>query len=92
MWIKIIPFEYLGVFSVGMFFIPPIVSLAMFYILKRELIWLSILITVIVDVIVFRDVLTYYETRSLALLFLIPQVFVVAVISLYLTYKKRQRK
>ena len=76
-----IPFEYSEAFTFVMYLAPAIISLVVLGIVKRKFIWLSIPITIVADLIAFWSVLIYYESRGLALVFLIPQVFVVTAIS-----------
>lgn len=88
---NIIPFEYGETFTVVMYFVPALISLVALWFINKKRICIAIPITIIVDLITFWDVLTYYESRPLALVFLIPQVIIVAAISLIIMriYKKK---
>lgn len=80
-------------FSVFIYFVPPIISLAVLFFLKRKLIWLSIPITIFVDLIFWgAAILDSSYGRGLAKIFLIPQISGVAVISLLITYISKRRK
>ncbi|MCL2603661.1 MAG: hypothetical protein FWD90_04205 [Defluviitaleaceae bacterium] len=85
--------EYSESFMIIMYFLPALVSLIVLLFAKRKLIWLAIPITITADLITFWGAITYYETRGLAFLFLIPQIIVVSIISLVimLVHKKRLR-
>ena len=85
-----IPYEYSEAFAFLMYFAPAFISLAVLFFAKRKLIWLSIPITIIADLLAFWSALTYYEFWQLALLFLIPQIIIVTIISLIimLIYRK----
>ena len=87
-----IPFEYSEAFTFVMYLAPAIISLVVLGIVKRKLIWLSIPITIFADLIAFWSVLIYYESRGLALVFLIPQVFVVTAISAVFMYRNKKHK
>ena len=76
--------EYTKAFTIIMYFAPAIISLIAFYFLKRKLIWLTVPITAIFDVIAFWDVILYYESRMLSMIFLIPQLIIVGVISFFI--------
>jgi hypothetical protein len=86
-----IPIEYSELFTIIMYFAPAIISLVVLGIKNRRFIWIAIPITIIADLIAYWRVLVYYETRQLALMFLIPQVVVVTIIAfvVMLIHKKR---
>jgi hypothetical protein len=86
-----IPVEHSELFTVVMYFAPAIISLVSFGIIKRKLIWIAIPITVVADLIAFWSVLTNYETRQLALVFLVPQIFIVSVIAFVVMYIHKKR-
>ena len=85
-------FLYGEAFSIIMYFAPAIISLVVLGLVKRNLIWMSIPITIIADLIAFWSVLAYYESRGVALVFLIPQIIVVAAISAFVLYKSKKHK
>jgi hypothetical protein len=74
-----------------MYFAPALISLTILFIVKRKMIWLSIPITIIADLVVFWNGLTYYESQGLVIVFLIPQIIVVSVISITITFVHRKR-
>ena len=49
--------QYGEVFSIVMFFIPPVLFLTALYFIKRRWIWLAIPITIIVDLLVWGKVI-----------------------------------
>jgi hypothetical protein len=74
--------QYGEIFSIIMFFIPPILSVLILYFTKRNWIWLSIPITIVVDLLVWGKGIFESSHSGIALAFLIPQVTVVAIISI----------
>jgi hypothetical protein len=86
-----IPIQYSEIFVVAMYFVPALISLTVLFIVKRKMIWLSIPITIIADLVAFWNGLTYYESRGLVLLFLIPQIIFVSIISVTITLVHRKR-
>ena len=87
-----IPFEYSEAFTVIMYFAPALISLIVLFFAKRKLIWLSIPITIIADILAFGKALVYYEFWRLALVFLIPQIIVVTAISIAIMLIHRKRR
>lgn len=55
-----------------------------FYFIKRKYIWLSLILAVIVDVIMYWDEFSYYEGRSFVIFFTFVQIAVMAIIILIL--------
>jgi hypothetical protein len=84
--------QYGEIFSIIMFFIPPILSVLILYFTKRNWIWLSIPITIVVDLLVWGKGIFESSHSGIALAFLIPQVTVVAIISFVILYIERRRK
>jgi hypothetical protein len=84
--------QYGEIFSIIMFFIPPILSVIILYFTKRNWIWLSIPITIVVDLLIWGKGIFELSHSGIALAFLIPQVTVVAIISFVILYIKRRRK
>ncbi len=84
--------QYGEIFSIIMFFIPPILSVIILYFTKRTWIWLSIPITIVVDLLMWGKGIFESSQSGIALAFLIPQVTVVAIISFVILYIKRRRK
>lgn len=84
--------QYGEMFSIIMFFIPPILSVLILYFTKRNWIWLSIPITIVVDLLVWRRAIFESSHSGIALAFLIPQVTVVAIISFVILYIDKCRK
>lgn len=73
--------QYGEVFSVVMFFVPPILCLWALYFIKRRWIWLAVPVTIGVDLLVWGKGLFESPHGGVAIVFLIPQIIVVAVIS-----------
>ena len=84
--------QYGEVFSIIIFFIPPISAVLILYFTKRNWIWLSIPITIVVDLLVWGKGIFESSHSGIALAFLIPQVTVVAIISFVILYIKKRRK
>ena len=84
--------QYGEIFSIIMFFIPPILSVIILYFTKRNWIWLSIPITIVVDLLVWGKGIFESSHSGIALAFLIPQVTVVAIISSMILYIVKRRK
>jgi hypothetical protein len=84
--------QYGEIFSIIMFFIPPILSVLILYFTKRNWIWLSIPITIVVDLLIWGKGIFESSHSGIALAFLIPQATVVAIISFVILYIKRRRK
>ena len=84
--------QYGEKFSIIMFFIPPILSVIILYFTKRNWIWLSIPITIVVDLLIWGKGIFESSHSGIALAFLIPQVTVVAIISFVILYIKKRRK
>lgn len=55
-----------------------------FYFIKRKYIWLSLILAVIVDVILYWDEFSYYEGRPFIIFFTFVQIAVMAIIILIL--------
>lgn len=75
--------KYGEALSITAYFLPAVISLAVLFAVKKKWIWMSVPIVVIIDLIVFGDALIYNfgEFRSIALVFLIPQILITAIIS-----------
>jgi hypothetical protein len=86
-----IPIRYSEIFVIAMYFAPALISLTVLFFVKRKIIWLSIPITIIADLVAFWSGLVYYETRGIVLVFLIPQIIVVSIISVTITLIHRRR-
>lgn len=84
--------QYGEVFSIIMFFIPPILSVLILYFIKQNWIWLSIPITIVIDLLVWGKGIFESSHGGIALVFLIPQVTVVAIISFVILYLEKRRK
>lgn len=55
-----------------------------FYFIKRKYIWLSLILAVIVDVILYWDEFSYYEGRPFIIFFTFVQIAVMAIVILIL--------
>ena len=55
-----------------------------FYFIKRKYIWLSLILAVAVDVILYWDEFSYYEGRPFIIFFTFVQIAVMAIIILIL--------
>ena len=84
--------QYGEKFSIIMFFIPPILSVIILYFTKRNWIWLSIPITIVVDLLVWGKGIFELSHGRIALVFLIPQVTVIAIISFMIFYLEKRKK
>ena len=84
--------QYGEIISITMYFAPAIISLIVLWFVNKKLIWLSVPITIAVDLIVFWGALTNYEFWQLALVFLIPQIIVVTGISLIVMHFHKKGK
>lgn len=84
--------QYGEIFSIIMFFVPAILSMLIFYFTKRNWIWMSILITIVVDLLVWGKGIFESSHVGIALVFLIPQVTAVAIISFVILYLEKRRK
>ena len=80
------------IFSVCMFLLPPLAALLMLFFVKRTLIWLSVPITVAVDALIWGPaVIRGGSHGAVALVFLVPQVLVVAGISFLIARRTANR-
>lgn len=84
--------QYGEIFSIIMFFIPPILSVLILYFTKRNWIWLSIPITIVVDLLVLGKGIFELPHGRVAFVFLIPQVTVITIISFVILYLEKRRK
>lgn len=81
------------IFSVLAFLVPPIASLLAFYLWKRRWICWSIVITIGVDLFVWGSAIwSSSYARGLAMIFLIPQIVVVTLVSLAIWRKTQKNK
>ena len=85
-------FQYGDIISIIMFFVPPVLSVLILYFIKRSWIWLSIPITIVVDLLIWGEGIFQSSHGSIVLVFLIPQVIVVAIISFGILYLEIRRK
>ena len=70
-------------FSMFMFFVPPIAALLVLYFIRRKLVWVAIPFTVLLDALFWGPAIAKAGSYGgTALIFLIPQVIVVTLISL----------
>lgn len=77
------PWYTSSAFAITMFFLPPLVSLVLLYLLKRERIWLSVPITLAADLLVWGPAVLHGGSHgTLAWVFLLPQLLIVALLSL----------
>ena len=70
-------------------FVYPVLALVLpivFYTVKCRLIWPSIVLAVIVDLLMYWPEYRYYESRGLLILFTLAQIVVMAVIILILKF------
>lgn len=84
--------RYGEVFSIVMYLIPPLFSLLILFFVNRKLIWISVPVTIIVDLLIWGKGLLYPDHRGLVLLFLVPQVIITATISFVVLYISKHRK
>lgn len=84
--------QYGEIFSIIMFFVPAISLMLILYFIKRNWIWLSIPITIVIDLLVWGKGIFESSHVGIALAFLIPQVTVVAIISFVILYLEKRRK
>ncbi len=85
-------FRYGEIISITVFFVPPILSVLILYFIKRNWIWLSIPITIVIDLLVWGKGIFESSHGGIVLVFLIPQVTVVAIISVVILYLEKRRK
>ncbi len=85
-------FQYGEIISIIMFFVPSILSVLILYFIRRNWIWLSIPITIVIDLLVWGKGIFESSHGAIALVFLIPQVTVVAIISFVILYLEKRRK
>ena len=83
--------KYGEIITVTIYFTPAIISFIVLWVFNKKLIWLSIPITIAADMIAFWSALTNYEFRELALIFLIPQIIVVTIISLIIMHLDKKK-
>ena len=55
-----------------------------FYFIKCKFIWLSLILAVIIDLIVYWDDFSYYEARPIMIIFTLAQIAVMEIIILIL--------
>lgn len=67
-------FRYGEIISIIMFFAPPILLVLILYFIKRSWIWLSIPITMMIDLLVWGKGIFESSHGAIALVFLIPTV------------------
>ena len=80
------------VFSLCMFLLPPLAALLILFFTRRTLIWLSVPITVAVDVLVWGPaVIQGGSYGAIALVFLVPQILIVAGISFFIARRWANR-
>lgn len=84
--------QYGEVFSIVMFFVPPILILSALYLIKRRCMWLAIPITIVVDLLIWGKGVFESPHGGAALAFLIPQIIVVTVISFVILFFEKDRK
>lgn len=84
--------QYGEVFSIVMFFVPPILFLSTLYFIKRRWMWLAIPITIVVDLLVWGKGVFESPHGGVTLVFLIPQIIVVAVISFANLFFEKHKK
>lgn len=79
-------------FSIFMFLAPPVAALLALYFIQKKLIWLSVPITLVIDALFWGPVMIKAGSYGGVLwVFLIPQVIVVALISLLVIWRTRGR-
>ena len=79
-------------FKEGMILLAPIILYpvlavllpVILYFIKRKFIWLSLILTVIIDGIVYWDEFSYYEARPLMIIFTLAQLVVMVIVILVL--------
>ena len=79
-------------FKEGMILLAPIILYpvlavllpVILYFIKRKFIWLSLILAVIIDLIVYWDDFSYYEARPIMIIFTLAQIAVMAIIILIL--------
>lgn len=77
-------------FSIFMFLAPPVAALLALYFMKKKLIWLSVPITLLTDALLWGPAMTKAGSYGgVLLVFLIPQVMVVTLISLLVIRRTR---
>jgi hypothetical protein len=84
--------QYGELFSIIMFFIPPMLSVLILYFIKRNWIWMSIPITIMVDLLVWGKALLESSHGRVSLVFLIPQVTIIAIISFLIRHDEKRKK
>ncbi len=85
-------FQYGVIISIIMYFIPPILSMLILYFIKRNWVWISIPITIVIDLLVWGKSILELSHGAIAFVLLIPQVTVVAIISFLILYLEKRRK
>lgn len=79
-------------FSVCMFLLPPLAALLILYFARRSLIRLSVPITMAVDALIWGPAVVHGGSYgATALVFLVPQVLIVAGISFFITRRWANR-
>lgn len=84
--------QYGEMFFTIMFLLPAILSMLILYFTKRNWIWMSIPITIVVDLLVWGKGIIESPHGGIALVFLIPQATIVAIISFVILYLEKRRK
>ena len=78
-------------FSIFMFFVPPIVTLLVLYLIRKKLIWVSIPVTILIDALFWGPaIMEAGSYGGVALIFLISQVIVVTLISLLIMWRTKK--
>lgn len=74
--------------------LPTFILPFVFYFINRKYIWLSLLLTAIIEVVICWDEICYYESRGLVILFISVQLALMAIIILILkeVVSKRNKK
>ena len=87
-------FQLSDVFSVIAYFVPPILSLILLSVFRRQWVWLALPITAVVDFLVWGPVLTYNygELQGIALLFLVPQLLIAAGIAFVVLSQSKRKQ
>lgn len=79
------------IFSMFMFFVPPITALLVLYFIRKKLVWIAIPITLLLDTLFWGPAIAKAGSYGgTALMFLIPRVIVVMLISLLIMRKAKK--
>lgn len=87
--VRVSPLAWLSTYlPMFVYYIAPIILLLFFFIKKRNLIWLTLPISMTLDIIAFWGVLTYYETQGLIKLSIAFHLIFIGIVIKIITLKR----